>query len=450
MIGRSRIHAIAIVTALVAASGALAAQAGGSDPAALRARIERRFDVLPLRDGFALRPKSSATGVRTVEVTGDAIAIDGQPATGAELRRRLGTDADLVLQLSYLSDAERRSLFQTAQQPAAAPPPPPPPAPPEEPRATAPPDNTPARRDDERFPRRMRRSRGDRDAVRIGGSISIGPDEIVDGDVVAVGGSAHVEGTVHGDVVAVGGSVTLGPNASVDENVVVVGGTLHRDPGARIGGRVQEVGINWPIEGFRWRGIPRGFWWGSMMGSAFALIGTLTRLAILCLLAALVVLLGRDYMERAGTRAAAEPLKAGAIGLLAALLFVPVLIITIVVLVITIVGIPLLVLIPFAILGLALVALVGFTGVAYRLGQLLSGRLGWTADNPYLTTIAGILVLLSPVLVARLLGLGGLPLFPITTVLVFAGFCAELIAWMVGFGAVALLRFSRRPPATAV
>ena len=57
-----------------------------------------------------------------------------------------------------------------------------------------------------------------------------------------------------------------------------------------------------------------------MFGSAFRLARTLARLGILCLLAALVVLLGRDYMERAAVRAAAEPLKAGAIGLLAQIL----------------------------------------------------------------------------------------------------------------------------------
>ena len=40
-------------------------------------------------------------------------------------------------------------------------------------------------------------------------------------------------------------------------------------------------------------------------------------------------------------------------------------IVTILILVVTIVGIPLLVLIPFALLALALVSLVGFTAVAY-------------------------------------------------------------------------------------
>jgi hypothetical protein len=246
----------------------------------------------------------------------------------------------------------------------------------------------------------------------------------------------------------VGGGLTLGPHALVSNDVVVVGGPLRRDPAARIGGEVQEIGIGSIDFGrWNWSANPLSMWRGSMMGSAFAFVGTLARLAILCLLAALVVLLGRDFMERAAGRAAVEPVKAGAVGLLAQLLFLPILIITIVVLVITIIGIPLLILIPFLILGLAMVAFVGFSGVAYRVGRYFGSRLGWNTDNPYLTTIGGIVVLLAPTLLARLVGLSGLPLFPITGVLVFVGLVLEYLAWTIGFGAVALMRFSRpRPP----
>jgi len=446
MMGTAGIYAAAIVLALLGG----APEQSGPDPAALRARIERRFDVLPLRDGFVLRPKSTGSSVRAIEVTDDAIALDGQPATGAELRRRLGADADLILQLSYLSDQERRSLLQAmspgagragSPEPPASPtpsiPPTPPPAqtPPEPPRARD--------REAERESRRARReSRDSDDRVHVGGSVTVGKDEVIDGDVVAVGGSATVDGMVRGDVVAIGGSVNLGPTADVENDVVAVGGAVHRDPAARIGGRVQEVGIN--LGRFRDGQFSLfNLWRDSMFGSAFRLAGTLARLGILCLLAALVVLFGREYMERAAVRAAAEPLKAGAIGLLAQLLFVPVLVITIVLLAVTIIGIPLLVLVPFAMLGLVVIALVGFTGVSYRLGLLLGGRFGWNTENPYLTTIIGVVLLLSPIILARVVGLGGFPLFPITGALVAIGLLAEYAAWTVGFGAMALMRFSK-------
>ena len=129
-------------------------------------------------------------------------------------------------------------------------------------------------------------------------------------------------------------------------------------------------------------------------------------------------------------------------------LFVPLLVITILVLVVTIVGIPFLVLIPFALLALAVIALVGFTAVAYNLGRVVSRHFPWSEGNPYMTAIAGIVLLISPVLLARLLGLADWLLFPITGALVFLGFLVEYLAWTVGFGAVALLRFgpSAAPP----
>jgi hypothetical protein len=370
--------------------------------------------------------------VQSIEVTNDLIAIDSQPVTGPELRQKLGADdADLVRQFSYLTRDQQRDLFSASRDtstPNVLPPlPPPPPEP---------------------LPRLERRNRGRRDGDRVqfGSSVHIREDEVVDGDVVAIGGAVTIDGEVRGDVVAVGGGATLGPKANVANNVVVVGGPLNRDPGSRIGGRVQTVGVGSMNFGdWRWTANPLWLFWGSMVGAAFALVFTLTRLAILCLLAALVVLFGRSYMERTADRVATETVKAGAIGLLSQLLFLPVLVITIVVLVMTIIGIPLLLLLPFAFLGLGIVAVIGFTAVGYRLGTLLMARLGRPADNPYITTIAGIVLVLSPLLVARLIGL----IVPFTFGLGLIGMLLEYVAWTVGFGAVALTRFSR-PSVTPV
>jgi len=204
---------------------------------------------------------------------------------------------------------------------------------------------------------------------------------------------------------------------------------------------VQTVGLGTMNFGdWRWGANPLGLFWGSMVGAAFALVFTLTRLAILCLLAALVVLFGRSYMERTADHAATETVKAGAIGFLAQLLFLPVLVITIVVLVMTIIGIPLLLLLPFVFLGLGVVAVIGFTAVGYRLGQLFLARMGWPADNPYTTAIAGIVLVMSPLLLSRLLGL----VLPFTFGLGLVGMLLEYAAWTIGFGAVALTRFGRQ------
>jgi hypothetical protein len=250
---------------------------------------------------------------------------------------------------------------------------------------------------------------------------------------------------VHGDVVAIGGSVELGPSANVQEDVSVVGGTLQRAPGARIGGEVKEIGFGGAGRGWR---APRGWtngWWTRGVGSTFALVSTLTWVAVLCLLAAIIVLLGGAYVEQVSLRAAAEPLKAGMIGFLAQLLFLPLLIVTVVLLLVTIVGIPLLFLLPFILVGLVVVALVGFTAVARKLGERIAGQLGWSQTNPYSTTLIGVLAIFLPVVLARLGGLiGGFGGAFLMHGLRVVGLFVEYLAWTIGFGAVALARFGRK------
>jgi hypothetical protein len=135
-------------------------------------------------------------------------------------------------------------------------------------------------------------------------------------------------------------------------------------------------------------------------------------------------------------------LKAGVIGLLSQLLFLPLLIVTIAVLLVTVIGIPLLLFIPFLVIGLAVVGLIGFTAVSKDLGKWTAQRFSLGDIGPFATTLLGILTLLSPVLIARLLGVIGAP-FPITALLVLLGTVGEYLAWTVGFGAVALMRFQK-------
>jgi hypothetical protein len=73
-------------------------------------------------------------------------------------------------------------------------------------------------------------------------------------------------------------------------------------------------------------------------------------------------------------------------------------------------------------------------------------RFNWADDNPYSTTFAGIALLLAPIFVARITGFGGGMLFPFAMALLLVGALIEYVAWTVGFGAVALTRFSPLPP----
>jgi hypothetical protein len=55
----------------------------------------------------------------------------------------------------------------------------------------------------------------------------------------------------------------------------------------------------------------------------------------------------------------------------------------------------------------------------------------------------GILVILLPLLVARLVALAGWPVTPIAILLVMTGVAIEFLAWSAGFGAVLTNAFSR-------
>src|SRR5438309_727334 len=111
----------------------------------------------------------------------------------------------------------------------------PPPPPPERP---APPLERPSPEQPPQPPEPLR-SRRSSDRVHIGGSVTVDADETIDGDVVAIGGSARVRGEVRGEVVAIGGYVELGPNAIVRKGITVVGRTVRRDPAARVDGAIR-------------------------------------------------------------------------------------------------------------------------------------------------------------------------------------------------------------------
>ena len=409
------------------------------DVNSLRGRLEKRFEVLAIANGVVLTPRFR-TEARAIEVSDSTIAIDGSPVTGAELRKRLGEDADIVLQLSYLDPQARRALAGTRGRALVPLTPPVAPNPPD-------PDidaNIDADVDDDR-PAPRARTRDD--IVRIGGSVTVDADETVRGDVVVIGGSATIHGQVQGELVVVGGSATLGPTADIARDIVVVGGGLSRDPKAVIRGEVQEVGWGGgPWTAGEWKGHDEWNW--NPIGGLYPLArltGTLVRIALLVLLTALVMFVARTPVEQVADRVAAEPIKSWVVGFLAEILFVPVLVMTVVVLAISIIGIPLLLLLPVAIVAGIIVMLVGFTGVAYHIGRLLQQKVEALRARPFAATFAGILMILSPLLLARLVGLTG-SLVGIAWALVAVGLVLEYMVWTTGLGAAALTRFNRPVP----
>lgn len=422
-----------LMIVITAATVHMAAQRLPADEQqALRARIEQRYDVVRLTNGVALTPKTRIGDVRLIEIS-DTIAVNGVPVTGRELRDQVGADADAILRLSYLDADARRALFAAVRPEEQQRPEVERPRPESEPALETP---SPAS-EPETMRRRARRSSGER--VRIFGDVNVGEDEEVSGQVVAVLGSVRIDGEVGDQVVAVLGSVDLGPRAVVRGDVVTVGGRLRKAPGAQIRGAVTEVSLG--DAGMRVHVSPWFDGWGPIhlfggFGPVARLLGSTFRFVLLALLACIALVVARRSVEASAQRVTDNPVNTTLVGMVAWVLFAPVLFLIAFLLLISFIGIPLLVLLPFAVLVLLLMALVGFSGTAYAVGQWMRRRLGIGTVPAFVDVCLGILVILMPLLLGRLVALGGWPVSPFVFLLLATGLAVEFLAWSSGFGAV--------------
>lgn len=440
----SRILRVALTLAAISAlvSVRAAEQPSADDLATLARTAESRFDIVPLTHGIAL---AGRTADRRVEIAGGVVSSEGVPLTGDELRRRFGADADLVLKLSYLSDAELKALFTSASRPPVAPAaptapapraataPPAPPAPPVPAVEPPPAPEAPA------APEPSRRRSAAR--IALAKPMVIAADEDVRDGVFSLGGDVRIDGRVRDEVVVVGGRLELAPTAEVRGDITVVGGELVMAEGARHTGRVHRVnGADWP----RWAGPgvdwgwfePRGV--GRWLGAA----GSVARITLVAFAVVVLTFLAGGRVARIGAAAGASPVKAAGVGLAAQLLFVPLLVVAVLMLAVTIVGIPFVaVLVPMAVLTFVVAMLVGFTGVVQRLGLTIGARVGWQPASPVLAALAGLAVVVLPTLAFQAVSLAPGPL-PVRVPLAFAS-VLEYVTWTIGLGATLLTGFGR-------
>lgn len=436
----------------------------------LRRLLESRYEVLPVSGGIVLKPKKARAGIRTVEVTGDRVAINGEPVSNRTLRDWLGEDAGSILRLQGLSAAEQRQVFGLDDSGAAVAeeePTPEPEASPEEIEEETPTSDEdvdvaeePAEPAEPAEPETPETPEGRHNAggrVNVFGSVHVEADEIVreavaiggsatvDGevtqDVVAIGGPARIKGRIGGEVVSVGGSVYLGPNAVVEGNVTSVGGRIHREPGSRIGGDTSDVGWGqgWGFDHDWSPWGPWGFW-----GGFSDFMGNLTWLVLMGLLTCLTLLVARVPMERVDRQLVAQPWPSALVGLAGIIFFWPLFLVVTVLLAITVVGCALYLLYPFLFLYLALLFILGYATVAYRLGRWIETRTRREFGSPYAVALVGVVAIqIWSVLASMLDMIPWMGLFSVVTGLF--GFLAQAAAWIVGFGAVILARFGTAP-----
>jgi hypothetical protein len=290
--------------------------------------------------------------------------------------------------------------------------------------------------------------------IALGRSIHIAVDEEVSDSVVVVGGSARIDGRVRDGVVVIGGSLDFGPRADVRGDIVVVGGRVTRAPGAQVRGPVTDISFGdwrtWSLGGLS---LPVIYF--NDFGGWLTLFGTVFRVSLLALLMAVVMLVARAPVARIGRSAAAEPGKAFLLGLAVQIFFVPALIVASLALIITIIGIPVAaMLVPAAILGAFVALILGFTALTCRIGEWTEDRLGWRPNSGLLAIAIGLLLILGPTLLARVIGVAPPPLNVAGWALLVTGIFIEYIVWTVGLGATLMTGFGRwstaPPPPPAV
>jgi hypothetical protein len=294
---------------------------------------------------------------------------------------------------------------------------------------------------------RVFRTTGSR--VAIGRSVQVARDEEVNDVVVVIGGSLRIDGRVRDGVVVVGGDVEMGPGADVRGDIVLVGGRLTRESGATLRGSVSDISFgdwgSWSLGGFY---IPQVQFGG--FGRWLSLLGAMFRISLLAILMAMVLIVARAPVARIGRAAAAEPVKAFVLGLAAEVLFLPALIVASIGLIVTIIGIPLVVLlVPVAFLTIFVALILGFTGLACRLGEWVEDRLGWRGNSAFVASAIGLLLVLGPTILSRFLGVAPEPLRTGTWFLLLTGIVVEFVIWTVGLGAALMTglgRWSTSPP----
>lgn len=213
--------------------------------------------------------------------------------------------------------------------------------------------------------------------VQFNQDIEVGPGDVVEGSVVAFGGSIVVRGSVDGSVVAFNGSITLESGSSVEGAAVSFGGTAAARPGSRIEGEVVE--------------LPRALSLGSLMAALAPVLGVAGTFWLYYKLLsaagwiALSVLLGLLFPKHLGRTGAEIEGRLGACAL-AGILFWPGLVVVLGVLIVSIIGFPLL---PLLVVGAAAAWAWGFAA----LGLALGGRMGGGAWSPLVSILAGTLLL---------------------------------------------------------
>ncbi len=265
-----------------------------------------------------------------------------------------------------------------------------------------------------------------RNATAFGGSLVV--NGTVTGDAAALGGSVTVNGHVSGGATAIGGSVHLGPNAVVENDVVAIGGDVTKDEGAEIGGGSSSAiaGIRFDNLMQKLQDLPRvsndgeegasSHQWSH--GSSFSFSSFLLWFAFFFAVGFMLMVFAPNRMHQIETDLKSEPLKCGLAGLVGFIALIPLLF----VLIISIVG---WLVLPVVVFLACLGVVMGMSAVANEIGMRLPFFRGRKTQAVVLAVGTAVLLLVSKV--------------------PYLGPLAIMILGILAFGAVVRTRFGQAP-----
>jgi hypothetical protein len=258
------------------------------------------------------------------------------------------------------------------------------------------------------------------DMVRIGGDVTVDEGRVVK-DAVAIGGSVTVlsGGHVMRDAVAIGGDVHLQANARVERDAVAIGGEIVKEEGASVGRN--EVAI---LSGAK--GILPAFWKWSLLDFLYRsyLASFILHILVALVIAALGILLllfVPGPLQIISSTIRQSTLKSGGWG-------VGSIIVILLLLVFTIGSFLGIVLVPVLVVAVAVVGILGCVATGLFVGERTISASAGSLIRPFLV---GMLIL------------AAIGLIPLVGGLVF------LVANLFGFGAVLVSRFGRAQPAAS-
>lgn len=280
--------------------------------------------------------------------------------------------------------------------------------------------------------------------VKVGDSVEVLAGELVEGDVVSIGGDVEVMGVVDGDVVAVGGSVILRDGAVVEGDAVSVGGRVQEEGSAVVRGEKVSVNVPIPMWGLRNHGVGLPGFTPSFLGWKLGLV------AIGLVLVLLFNAVAGQRLDVVSRRIEAEPGQSFLIGLLGAFGTPIAMLVAFLLLAITVVG---LLLFPVLLILLWLVMLGGFAAVSIAVGRRMT-RAGedpaalTPASGSYRNLAAGFLVLHAFLILGMILSsLQWGPMQPIGVLIGVLGFFVVVFGTIMGYGAALLSRLGTQTPA---